>query len=99
MWSIHLPQIHKSSFTNTGAIIPDSKVHGANMGPTWVLSAPDGPHVGPMNIAIMDVNHMIGYRKTSNIRRTLVGNKIVNHSDVVGASSVGAALTTSSFST
>ena len=31
---------------------PDSKVHGANMGPTWVLWAPDGPHVGPMNIAI-----------------------------------------------
>ena len=27
----------------------DSKVHGANMGPTWVLSAPDGPHVVPMN--------------------------------------------------
>ena len=25
-------------------IYPDSKVHGANMGPTWVLSAPDGPH-------------------------------------------------------
>ena len=37
-----------SSFTNH----PDSKVHGANMGPTWVLSAPDGPHVGPMNLAI-----------------------------------------------
>ena len=31
---------------------PDSKVHGANMGPTWVLSAPDGPHIGPMNLAI-----------------------------------------------
>ena len=31
---------------------PDSKFHGANMGPTWVLSAPDGPHVGPMNLAI-----------------------------------------------
>ena len=31
---------------------PDSKVHGANMGPTWVLSAPDGPHDGPMNLAI-----------------------------------------------
>ena len=27
---------------------PDSKVHGANMGPTWVLSAPRGPHVGPI---------------------------------------------------
>ena len=25
-------------------VYPDSKVHGANMGPTWVLSAPDGPH-------------------------------------------------------
>ena len=35
--------------------IPDNKVHGANMGPTWVLSAPDGPHVGPMNLAIRDV--------------------------------------------
>ena len=31
---------------------PDSKVHGANMGPNWVLSAPDGPHVGLMNLAI-----------------------------------------------
>ena len=31
---------------------PDSKVRGVNMGPTWVLSAPDGPHVGPMNFAI-----------------------------------------------
>ena len=29
--------------------IPDNKVHGAHMGPTWVLSAPDGPRVGPMN--------------------------------------------------
>ena len=39
------------------------------------------------------------YRKTSNISRTLVGNKIVDNSDVVGASPVGAAPTTSSFST
>ena len=39
------------------------------------------------------------YRKVSNIRRTLLGNKIVDHSDVVGASPVGAAPTTSSFST
>ena len=35
--------------------IPESKVHGANMGPTWVLSAPDGPHIGPMNLAHDDV--------------------------------------------
>ena len=31
---------------------PDSKVNGANMGPTWVLSAPRGSHVGLMNLAI-----------------------------------------------
>ena len=37
-----------------GGRIPDSKVHGDNMGSTWVLSAPDGPHVGPMNLAIRD---------------------------------------------
>ena len=34
---------------------PDSKVHGANVGPTWVLSAPDGPHVCPMNLATREV--------------------------------------------
>ena len=39
------------------------------------------------------------YRQVSNISRTLVGNEIVDHSDVVGASPVGAAPTTSSFST
>ena len=39
------------------------------------------------------------YRKTSNISRTLVGDKIVDNSDVVGASPVVAAPTTSSFST
>ena len=38
------------------------------------------------------------YCKTSNIRHTL-GNKIVDHSDVVGASPVGADPTASSFST
>ena len=33
---------------------PDSKVHGANTGPAWVLSTPDGPHVGPMSLAILE---------------------------------------------
>ena len=33
---------------------PDSKVRVANMGPTWVLADPGGPHVGPMNLAIKD---------------------------------------------
>ena len=39
------------------------------------------------------------YRKTSNISHTLVGNRIVDNSDVIEASPVGAAPTTSSFST
>ena len=39
------------------------------------------------------------YRQVSNISRTLLGNRIVDHSDVVGASPVGAAPTTSSFLT
>ena len=38
-------------------------------------------------------------KKTYNIRRTLAGNKLVDHSDVVGASPVGVAPTTSSLST
>ena len=35
---------------------PDSKVHGVNMWPSWVLPAPDEPHVGPMNLAIRVVH-------------------------------------------
>ena len=31
---------------------PDSKVHGANMGPIWGRQDPGGPNVGPMNFAI-----------------------------------------------
>ena len=34
---------------------PESKVHGANMEPTWGRQDPDGPHVGPMNFAIWDL--------------------------------------------
>ena len=40
------------SESDISIIYPDSKVHGTKMGPTWVLSAPDGPHVGPMKLAI-----------------------------------------------
>ena len=30
----------------------DSKIHGANMRPSWGRQDPGGPHVGPMNFAI-----------------------------------------------
>ena len=34
---------------------PDSKVHGANMGPIWGRQDPAGTHVGHMNFAILDI--------------------------------------------
>ena len=55
--------------------------------PKWVI----GCQTDPQN--------QFSYRKTSKISRILVGNKIIDNSDVVGASPVGAAPTTSSFST
>ena len=54
---------------------------------------------GPISEATVSAPMILTYRQVSNIRRTLAGNKIVDHSDVVGASPVGAAPTTSSFST
>ena len=39
------------SYVRWEIMIPDSKIHGANMGLTWVLSALGGPHVGPINLA------------------------------------------------
>ena len=52
-----------------------------------------------MNIYIYLYMYTYIYSQTSNISRTFVGNKIVDHSDVVGASPVCVAPTTSSFST
>ena len=48
---------------------------------------------------VENTNYKMWYRKISNISHTLMGNKIVDNSDVVGASPVGAAPTISSFST
>ena len=54
----------------------------------------------PPGIIVQTYTHLKKkYRQISNISRTLVGNKLVDHSDVVGASPVSAAPTTSSFST
>ena len=37
-------------------IHPGSKVHGANMGPTWGRQVPCGPYVGHVNLAIWAVH-------------------------------------------
>ena len=47
----------------------------------------------------LPVKQLYTYRQVSNISRTLVGNYIVDHWDVLGAAPVSAAPTTSSFST
>ena len=39
-----------TSHTDTFVCIPDSKVHGANMGPTWVLSPQMGPMFSPWTL-------------------------------------------------
>ena len=40
-------------------VIPDSKVHGANMGPIWGRQDPGGPHIGTMNLAIRDAKGLL----------------------------------------
>ena len=64
------PMIFQANSVNT---IPDSKVHGADMGPTWVLSAPDGPHVGAMNLAIRDAYLWPGLVCCQVIREKTIG--------------------------
>ena len=53
-WSSGIDTKHQKPATTpqvTVNSLPDCKVHGPNRGPTWVLSAPEGPHVGPTNLA------------------------------------------------
>ena len=58
---------------------------------------PDGK--SPSHRSILTYRQQRTYSQIPNIRRTLVGNKYVDRSDVAGASPVGAAPTTSSFLT
>ena len=62
-WDVGTPNynLHDSTFSyyhqlhismTYCSLVPDSKVHGANMGPTWGRQDPGGPHVGHMNLAI-----------------------------------------------
>ena len=54
--------------TLDGGNHPDSKVHGANMGPIWGWQDPGGPYVGPINFAIWVINLML------NICNYLIGH-------------------------
>ena len=56
LFGSHLMEFIRVDWTHSikNDTIQDSKVHVAHMGPTWVLSAPGGPLVGPINLAIWD---------------------------------------------
>ena len=54
---------------------PDNKVHGANMGPTWVLSARGRPHVSPKNIAIRDCTRTVRTRALVHCDKTTPQNR------------------------
>ena len=49
---------------------PDNKFHVVHMGPTWVLSSPGGPHVGPMNLALRDCLHCSNMTEQTDIPHT-----------------------------
>ena len=51
----------------SGVPVPDSKVHGAHMGPIWGRHDPGGPHVGPMNLAIWGYFYL-GFLKHVTVR-------------------------------
>ena len=54
-WCTQIARFMGPTWEPSGADI--CKAHGAYMGPTWGLLAPDGPHVGPMNLAIRVITY------------------------------------------
>ena len=57
---------------------PESKVHGTNVGPTWVLSAPDGPHFGPMNLGYQCLVSVLDGFKPVDVYISKSGNSNIN---------------------
>ena len=52
-WFDFCGMVHTNNSSNNNNN-PDSKVHGANMGPIGGRQDPGGLHVGPMNLAIWE---------------------------------------------
>ena len=80
-WHIHRNMCEKT-FTNTSAmifLIYITTQISRFMGPIWVLSAPDGPHVGPMNLAVNTDDALMSNISESNGRGSLVNISILTH--------------------
>ena len=109
-FDVSLMWVHTSSKRNS-RMVCDLRPHDVHAKPSlcvvkwWCLEILKNNHLKMAILGILKKSSLysrtlcISYRKVSNIRHTLAGNKIVDHSDVVGASPVGAVPTTSSFST
>ena len=93
--SDRLPQVTKST-ESMGAL----QIFHVYIYISYALLSHKGKTMGPFQIFhVIYFIYNIHYRQVSNIRHTLIGNEIVDNSDVVWASPVGAAPTTSWLST
>ena len=54
---------------------PNSKVHGAHMGPTWGQQDPGGPHVGHVNLAIWVTYLSLNYYGSDITNKNLLAQK------------------------
>ena len=52
--SVNCPLIWQASHYILNLMSQIARFMGSNIGPIWVLSVPDGPHVGAINLAIRD---------------------------------------------
>ena len=52
LWCVRVYKYNAVNLAASWNMFPDSKVHGAKMGPIWGRQDPGGPHVGDMNFAI-----------------------------------------------
>ena len=57
---------------------PDSKVHGAIMGPIWGRQVPGGAYVGPMNLAIRE-SIVIDQFKTTESQKNFTCHGVLSH--------------------
>ena len=72
-------EISKCQLLNDTIILPDSKIHGAIMRPTWVRQDPGGPHVGPIYFAIWASNDWICLKFLFQTLSNLCNTAMVKH--------------------
>ena len=61
-------------------LLPDSKLHGTNMGPIWRRQTPSGPHIGPIRAVIYYWTNVSVYWTIS----TLMAYMLLNSSPAKG---------------